>query len=217
MSDAKDLAAREEQLVAEQQADAGAEHIALVYARALLGASEKAGVTDTLMEEFDALVSELLNGYPRLEAILVSAIVGYEEKTAVLDRLLSSRISPMLLNFLKILSRRGRLDCLRGIHRQTRMLFDQLRGRVPVQVSTAVPVDADALARLTAGLHAAIGGEPVMSLVVRPELIGGAVVRVGDMVYDGSIAGQLQVLRQQMIDRSVHEIQSRRDRFRNPV
>ena len=40
-------------------------------------------------------------------------------------------------------------------------------------------------------------------------------VRVGDVVYDGSVASQLENLRQQMIDRSVHEIQSRRNRFSN--
>ena len=51
---------------------------------------------------------------------------------------------------------------------------------------------------------------------VRPELIGGLVMRVGDTVYDGSISTRLNKLRQQMIDRSVHEIQSRRDRFRSP-
>ena len=60
-----------------------------------------------------------------------------------------------------------------------------------------------------------LGGEPLVEQVVDPTVIGGAVLRVGDVVYDGSVANQLQILRQQMIDRSVHEIQSRRDRFRN--
>ena len=54
-----------------------------------------------------------------------------------------------------------------------------------------------------------------MEVKVDPELIGGAVVRIGDTVYDGSVAGQLERLESQMINRSVHEIQSRRDRFRH--
>ena len=41
-------------------------------------------------------------------------------------------------------------------------------------------------------------------------------LRVGDTVYDGSVATQLAQMREQMINRSVHEIQSRRDRFRHP-
>ncbi len=60
-------------------------------------------------------------------------------------------------------------------------------------------------------------GEPVLDERVDPGVIGGIVVRIGDTVYDGSIANQLENLRQQIIDRSAHEIQSRRDRFRSPA
>ena len=60
-----------------------------------------------------------------------------------------------------------------------------------------------------------LGGEPIIQWVTDPDLIGGAVLRVGDTVYDGSVAGQLEQLRQQILERSVHEIQSRRDRFSN--
>ena len=72
-------------------------------------------------------------------------------------------------------------------------------------------------AQIAESLRGKLGGEPVFEQETDPSLIGGAVLRVGDTVYDGSIANQLQNLRQQMIDRSAHEIQSRRDRFRNPA
>ena len=54
-----------------------------------------------------------------------------------------------------------------------------------------------------------------VALIAVMSLIGGAVLRVGDMIYDGSIANQLQNLRRKVSDRSAHEIQSRRNRFRN--
>jgi F-type H+-transporting ATPase subunit delta len=217
MSDAKDIAARAAQLVAERETEAGTGQLAAVYAKALLGASEQAGLTEAVVAEFGGLVADVLEPFPRLEAVLASALVRHEEKTALLDRLLAGKVSPLLLNFLKIVSRRGRLDCLRAIYRQTRLQFDVLRGRVAVQLVTAVPVSAEILASVTDALRAALGGEPVLQQVVEPGVIGGAVVRVGDTVYDATIATQLQNLRQQMIDRSVHEIQSRRDRFRYPA
>jgi F-type H+-transporting ATPase subunit delta len=69
---------------------------------------------------------------------------------------------------------------------------------------------------LAASLHKLLGGQPELEPSVDPQLIGGIVLRVGDTVYDGSVARQLAQVREQMINRSVHEIQSRRDRFRHP-
>ena len=78
-------------------------------------------------------------------------------------------------------------------------------------------MSAAAVEHIAESLRAKLGGEPIFQQETDPSLIGGAVLRIGDTVYDGSIANQLQNLRQQMIERSAHEIQSRRDRFRNPA
>ena len=96
-------------------------------------------------------------------------------------------------------------------------MLDKLRNRIPVELTTAAPIGAAETRRIVDNLRKQLDGEPVVRQSVDPNLIGGAVVRVGDTVYDGSIANQLKQLRQQMIDRSAHEIQSRRDRFRNPA
>ena len=92
-----------------------------------------------------------------------------------------------------------------------------MQGSVRVRLTTASPVSAAQVEQIAAALAAALGRRPILEAVVDPALIGGAVLRVGDTVYDGSVANQLQSIRQQMIERSVHEIQSRRDRFRNPA
>jgi F-type H+-transporting ATPase subunit delta len=48
---------------------------------------------------------------------------------------------------------------------------------------------------------------------VDPDLLGGLIVRVGDWVYDASVRRELETLRSELIARSSHEIQSRRDQF----
>ena len=116
-----------------------------------------------------------------------------------------------------MVARHGRLDCLRAIHRQTHVAYDKLRHRIPVRLTTAEPVSAEMAAQIAAELRGKLEGEPIIEQLVDPSLIGGAVLRVGDMIYDGSIANQLQNLRRKVSDRSAHEIQSRRDRFRNPA
>ncbi len=215
MSESSDITAEHARTAAQIEADVGVEHIAEVYARALLGAAEPAGQTASLVEEFDAVVTEVLDRFPKLEAIFASALVSPEEKSAVIDRVLGGRVSPLLANFLKVVARHGRLDCLRAIHVQTHALYDQLRNRIPVRLSTAVPLSPAAAKKIADNLRAKLGGEPIFELETDPNLIGGAVLRVGDTVYDGSVANQLQNLREQMIERSAHEIQSRRDRFRH--
>ena len=85
-----------------------------------------------------------------------------------------------------------------------------------VLVSTAEPLDAAAEKRIIEDLRSRLNLQPLLDKQIHPELIGGIVLRVGDTVYDGSVATQLERLREQMINRSVHEIQSRRDRFSHP-
>ncbi|MCC6123844.1 MAG: ATP synthase F1 subunit delta [Pirellulales bacterium] len=212
-----DKSAEDARTAANMEAEVGVGHIAEVYAQAFLSAAEKAGQTAAGVAEFDALMTDLLDAHPRFQAILASAIISHEETSAILNRVLGGRVSPLLMNFLQVVSRHGRLDCLRAIHLQTHVLYDILQNRVRVQLITAEPLAPELEAKLRIALRAKLGGEPIMETVVDPNLIGGAVLKLGDTVYDGSIANQLNTLRQEMMDWSAHEIQSRRDRFVNPT
>jgi F-type H+-transporting ATPase subunit delta len=216
-SSGDDRAQRDAQLAAELDREVGVEHIANVYAEALLGAAENAGQTAALLDQLDWFVAEVLDDFPQLEGILASEMVSHEEKSGILDRVLGGQASPLLVTFLKVVSRHGRLGFLRAIHRQAHAIYEHKSGRVAVQVTTAAPLDDAAAERLRQALRRLVDGEPVLQRHVEPALIGGMVVRVGDTIYDASVAKQLENMRRQMIDRSAHEIQSRRDRFRYPA
>jgi F-type H+-transporting ATPase subunit delta len=217
MTESRDTTAQDARTAAQIEADVGVEHIAGVYAKGLLDTTERAGATDAVLEEFDVLMTDVLDRFPHLEDVLASTLVSPEEKSALIDRLLKGHASATLVNFLKVVARHGRLDCLRAIHFETHVFYDKLRNRIPVRLSTATPLDPAAVEQIVQSLRTMLGGEPIVRQEVDPSLIGGAVLRVGDIIYDGSVANQLQNLRQQMIEKSVHEIQSRRDRFRYPA
>ncbi len=208
---------RDAQLAAELDADVGVEHVAGVYAEAFLGAAESSGRAAELIEEFDSFLADVLDPIPPLERVLVSGLVSPEEKIRILEQAVGGRASPEFLNFLKVVTHHGRLDVLRAIHRQTGARYESDLGRVRVVITTATPLAGDQAARIAESLRSMLKGEPALEERVDPGVIGGIVVRVGDTVYDGSIANQLENLRQQIIDRSAHEIQSRRDRFRSPA
>jgi F-type H+-transporting ATPase subunit delta len=195
--------------------DTGAQRLANVYAKAFLGASEKAGQTDRLVEEFDSLVRDVLDKFPQFETLLTTGKLTAAKRVGIIDQVFGGKASPLVLSLLKVLAEHERLPQLRAIQRAIREQYTALRRRVRVEVSTAAPLQDGLLGRLTGNLKDMLGAEPEMHHAINPDLIGGMVVRIGDTVYDGSVLTRLNRLREQIIDRSVHEIQSRRDRFRN--
>ena len=200
---------------AEFNADVSREKIAEVYAEALAGACDAVQVDfDSVLEEFASLFADVFAAWPKLEEIFGSAMVSAGEKSRILDEILGSS-SETFRNFLKTVNRRGRLDLLRDMYRQCVILSRQRHGHVAVQITTAAPIDEATRESLVAQLRKLVKGEPDITAVVDPETIGGIIVRVGDTLFDASIATQLKNVRQQMIDRSAHEIQSRRNSFSN--
>ena len=204
------------QYVAKLDADATREKLAEIYATALLGASDstKTSFAD-VRDDYDSFVAQVCDGYPKFEAILASPNVSVEEKQRMIDEICRST-TPVFRNFLKTLVRRGRMDMLREICFACRRLDDERKGRVPVSITTATPLDEAEKDKLAVSLRKLVGGEPMFLHKVDPNAIGGIIIRVGDVVYDASIATQLNKVRQDIIDRSAHEIQNRRDCFRNP-
>jgi F-type H+-transporting ATPase subunit delta len=193
--------------------DPSAMRVAGVYAKGFLGAAEAAGQTEALVAELDSLVVDVLDRLPGLDSVLSSRMVAHEDKLRLIDQAFGGRASALLINLLKVLSAHGRLDILREVRAAVQNQYDELRGRVRVHVRTAAPIDDQLAQRIAQTVQAALGGQPVLERDTDPLLIGGVVLRIGDTVYDASVATQLVQMRTQMINRSIHEIQSRRDRF----
>ena len=202
--------------IAAEVIDVQSREVGAVYAKAFLAAAKTAGQTDALVDELDSFVN-VLRALPKLEKVLSSSIVSHAEKSALLDRALKGKASATLLNFLKVVSSHGRLGCLRGIQAAARQQNDAAHGRIPVKLTTASGIDDGLTETIAASLRKMLGGEPILQRTVEPNLIGGIVLQIGDKVYDSSVATQLEQVRGQMINRSVHEIQSRRDRFSTPA
>ena len=142
MTFSSDITAEHARAAAEIEADVGVEQVADIYADALLGVAEKAGRTKAVLEEFDTLVGEVYARFPKLEAILGSALVSHEEKLEILDRVLGGKVSREFLDFLKVVSRHGRLDIACGRFSARRGCdTTDLRGQVRVCLTTATPLD----------------------------------------------------------------------------
>jgi F-type H+-transporting ATPase subunit delta len=193
--------------------DTGQQYLAAVYAKALLGATERAGNTEAVLEELEALLSEVFQQLPKLESTLTSPRVGQAEKLRLLELAIGSRVSRSLLDFLKVLARRGRLDCLRAISRAARQQLNEIRGRVEVTLVTAEPLGDDSKRQAAERLQTALGQQIDLSTSVDPDLIGGAIVRVGDTIFDGSVINRLEQMRRTAHSKSAQKIRDELDRF----
>lgn len=198
-------------------ADVGAQRVARVYAEALLNAAAKQGKEAEILEELQSLIGDLFPADPQFEAFLASAAVSRKDKVGVLQAVFANRASELFFNFLMVLNQHERLDLLRTILAAAQELHDQRSHRIRIQVHSAAELPEDQKDRLRQELRTTFQLEPVLETKVDPDLLGGMVVRVGDWLYDGSVRTRLETIRNQLIARSSHEIQSRRDRFSSAV
>jgi F-type H+-transporting ATPase subunit delta len=118
----------------------------------------------------------------------------------------------LLLNFLKVLAEHDRAYILKSVREEFRRQYDKKRNLVQVKIVTAAPLSESQKTAVIGRMKTILGGEPILRTEVDPSLIGGLVAQVGDVVFDGSLAANFARLREQLINRSVHEIQRRRDR-----
>lgn len=190
--------------------------VALTYARAFLGAAETAGNAADVVGELDSFTNEVFKKLPKLAEVLSSGLVSSDEKAALVTKAIAGKASATFTNFLQVLANHDRLDLLPEVQRATHKLLDEQRGIKRVKAITAEPLEPKQITDLEQSLRGMLGGEPRIENHVDPQIIGGLILQVGDRVYDASITSQLEKVREQMIARSVHEIQSRRDRFSSP-
>lgn len=108
------------------------------------------------------------------------------------------RFDKSFLNFLRIATINGRLELLPEIASQFEQLRRDAEHRIKVRVASAMPLDDEQASRLGERLRARFGREVEMDVEIDESLIGGAVIRAGDQVIDGSVRGRLEQLGRQI-------------------
>jgi F-type H+-transporting ATPase subunit delta len=123
-------------------------------------------------------------------------------KRAIVDKLLRQlNVTGPSAKLLLLLAERDRMAVLGDLVAAYRERLMEYRRIVRAEVTTAAPLAPERLVELEQRLAAATGRRVTMTARVDPSLIGGAITRVGSVVYDSSIATQLEKIRETLEDR----------------
>ena len=128
-----------------------------------------------------------LAGNPRVSA-------GQLEELILGVAAAADKLNEQTVNFVKLLVSNGRIGILPEIVRAYAALRAEAENTVAAEIITAAEIDARQREQFTTALQAKLGRTVKLEFAVDRELVGGAVVRAGDWVIDGSVRAQLEQL-----------------------
>ncbi|MCL2429714.1 MAG: ATP synthase F1 subunit delta [Alphaproteobacteria bacterium] len=172
------------------------EQVARVYAQALFDAAGEAGVVVPVRRELDDFVAALAASAP-LRGVLADPRVAASAKRSVLAEVLRDG-QPLLTNTLQLMLERGRFAALVELQRAYEALAAVDQGTVAVEVVSATELPSETQEKISAQILAATGRRVEMTRRVDPEILGGLVLRIGDVIVDGSVKTRIRQLRRRL-------------------
>ena len=169
------------------------EEIARVYAEALFGAAKAKGNLDAVYEQL-AQFADALAENRELQLFFFSPYFSSTEKRDGLAKALDGA-EPELLNFLELLAEKHRMPVLFRIRRNFDALWAKENKRLGVTVTSAVELDPEIAERIGSEIEKQTGNKVELQRRVDPDILGGLVVQVGNMVMDTSIRNRLEKLK----------------------
>ena len=169
------------------------EEIARVYADALFGAAKDRGKLDQVHEQLGEFADALAENR-ELQLFFFSPYFSSAEKQDGIRKAIDGA-EPEVVNFLELLTEKHRMPVLFRIRRQFDALWARENRRLGVTVTSAVELDPEIAERIGAEIEKQTGNKIELERRVDPDILGGLVVQVGNMVMDTSIRNRLEKLR----------------------
>jgi F-type H+-transporting ATPase subunit delta len=172
------------------------EEIAQVYARALFEVAVEEDALDEVREQLSAF-ADAMHENRDLAVFFFSPYFSVTEKKDGLARSVQDA-HPAVANFLQALIERHRMPAIFRIRDEFETLWEHERRLLPVHVTSAIGLEDSLLENLGKRIGDQVDREVEMSSEVDPEILGGIVLRVGNVVLDASIKSRLEQLRKQV-------------------
>jgi F-type H+-transporting ATPase subunit delta len=172
------------------------EEIAQVYARALFEVAQERGVLDDVHEQLGQFADAMAENR-ELAVFFFSPYFSTEEKQRGLQRGVKDA-DPAVENFLQALIERHRMPAIFRIRRSFEKLWEEENKMLAVEVTSAIALEKSVVSSLGERIGEQVDRKIEITSSVDPEILGGIVLRVGNLILDASIRNRLNQLRKQV-------------------
>jgi len=167
------------------------------YAEAAFELATRDDALDAYAEGLDLAAGTL--GQATVVDVLRNPARPLKQRTDVVDGLLGSRVPEPVLKLVGLLVARGKADRIGAVAAEYRRLLNHERGIVEALATAASPLTEDETSALQRKVAQMTGSTVDLRVEIDESLIGGLTVRVGDTLYDASVRGRLERLRDRLV------------------
>ncbi|MBM7561301.1 F0F1 ATP synthase subunit delta [Fusibacter tunisiensis] len=168
-----------------------AELVSSRYSSAIFEYALEENRLEQIQKEFDALANALIEN-PDYFQLLITPEISVDEKKALVKKTFGDTFSNEMMNFIQIVIDKKRTSELLDVKKEFDKLVDAHNNLIHATVESVVPLTEDQIESLRKNLEKITGKNIQVTLEIKPELLGGMTVKMGDHIIDGSVKYKLE-------------------------
>jgi len=176
--------------------------VAKVYANSIFDIAKEKNILPQIEEELK-VVSDILKEEDNFRNYLNAPGINNDSKKGFVDKVFAGKISEYIVNLLKLLIDNGRQSVVSEIYRAYVELNDIANNRQRITVITQSNLDSSLLNKIKAEVGTKLGMEVIVTEQVDESILGGIIIKIGDLVIDGSLAKGLKNIRRNLLNSKV--------------
>jgi len=169
---------------------------ALRYAKAILSLAKEKGVEKEVNKDMQLIVSTISESN-ELQVMLNSPVIKITDKKKVLEALFADKVNKITLQLFSVLAENKRMNLLEAIAKKYTLLYNQSNNKQVAKVTTVIPLTKELEEKVIAKIIALTGNKATIENSIDPSILGGFILRIGDMQYDASISNHFNKLRKE--------------------
>lgn len=167
------------------------------YAKALMDLAVEQGQVSGMEKDMRLILDTIQENESLRDVLRNPTLTGVDKKNALTALFEGSQ--PLTTELFNLLATNKRIDILKGIAGQFITLFEQMQGQEVATVVTAVPLNNALETKILKKLQEISGKEVTLENEIDKDLIGGFILRVGDLEYNASLSGKLEKLERKLL------------------